>query len=49
MTNFMGKKSSFVDSGFVKTCYELVIGPPWSSRFDAWPFPGRTKSKASRP
>ena len=24
MTNVMGKKSGFVDSGFVKTCDELV-------------------------
>ena len=24
--NFMEKKSGFVDSGFVKTCDELVIG-----------------------
>jgi hypothetical protein len=23
----MGKKSDFVDSGFVETCDELVIGP----------------------
>ena len=26
MTNFMGKKAGFVDSEFVKTCDELVIG-----------------------
>ena len=26
MTNCMVKKSGFVDSGFVKTCDELVIG-----------------------
>ena len=26
MTNFIGKKSGFVDSGFAKTCNELVIG-----------------------
>ena len=29
---FHGKNSGFVDSGFVKTCDELVIGHNWEFR-----------------
>ena len=32
-TNFLKKKSGFVDSGFVKACDEFVIGLVWKANF----------------